>query len=125
MNPRSAITLAVRSLGLILAILALPATLRLVHEVIQSFFMGYGLALLSPFIQHDADEEPLNRIGWPVLFMLGLYLFLSGRWVIGRLLRGLDGTCPRCGYDTTAVTGPRCPECGTSLPKPSPPRSVH
>jgi len=78
--------------------------------------MGYGFALLSPFIQHNADEEPLNRIGWPILLILGLYLFLSGRWVINRILRGLDGTCPHCGYDITATKGPRCPECGEPIP---------
>lgn len=53
------------------------------------------------------------------LVALGLYLFLSGRWVIGRLTRGLawpgGGTCHKCGYDITGVDSPRCPECGTKM----------
>jgi hypothetical protein len=36
-----------------------------------------------------------------------------------RLLPHPDGTCPRCGYDTTGLWSDRCPECRESVPRPS------
>jgi len=46
-----------------------------------------------------------------VLLVLALHLMLGGRWLIRRLLRGLDGTCPACGH-APPERGCRCPECG-------------
>lgn len=46
-----------------------------------------------------------------VLFLLGLHLLLGGRWLIRRMLHGLDGTCPACGHPLPDE-GPRCTECG-------------
>jgi len=110
-------TLAVRFLGLVLVVFALPTIGRVTHDVLQDFCMGTGWSHLSPFVGYRSDEEHLSSIGSFAQFALGLYMFLNGRWIIGRLLRGLDGACPRCGYDITGVVGGRCPECGAKLPE--------
>ena len=91
---------------------AVVPVVRLLHEVIQGFCMGYGWDLLSPFIEFDSDRELTERSGWVAVLAFGLYLLFDGRWVIGRILRGLDGTCPKCGYDLKGVKGGVCPECG-------------
>ncbi|MCC7387543.1 MAG: hypothetical protein IT431_02115 [Phycisphaerales bacterium] len=48
---------------------------------------------------------------WLVLLALSLHLVLGGRWLIARMLRGLDGSCPACGH-ALPERGRRCPECG-------------
>jgi hypothetical protein len=113
MNQRSVITPAVRFLGLVFVATSLPEVGRFVHDLVQATCMGNGLSILSPFIQYDAEEEVLSRVGWLALFAIGLYLFLDGRWAIRRMLRGLDGSCANCGYDLRGVAGAVCPECGS------------
>ncbi len=119
MSPLPLVTIAVRFLGLVMAVVALPPVFDTLDRILQAFMMGYGFGFLSPFIDHG-DDDPGHKMGWFVLLALGLYLFLSGRWFIARLTRGLawpgGGTCPKCGYDITGVDSPRCPECGTKLP---------
>ncbi|QKK09000.1 MAG: hypothetical protein HND58_13070 [Planctomycetota bacterium] len=46
-----------------------------------------------------------------LLFLFGLYCLLGGRWLLRRMLRGLDGTCPGCGHPLPD-SGTRCTECG-------------
>src|SRR5262245_61134316 len=121
MTPRALCTIAVRFLGLVLAAWSLPTVGRVLHDTFQAFCMGYGLSFLSPFVEYEGDREPLGHIGSFAQLGLGLYLLLEGRWVIGRIVRGLEGTCPRCGYDITGNQSGRCPECGTKLPEPAQP----
>lgn len=49
----------------------------------------------------------------PVLLLLALavHLTFGGRWLIARMLRGLDGSCPACGH-APPERGERCTECG-------------
>src|SRR5262245_61382417 len=111
MTPHTLCTIAVRFLGLLLAAWSLPTVGRATHDAVQAFCMGYGLDFLSPFQMHN--NESMEHIGSFAQLGIGLYLFLGGGWVIRRLTRGLDGTCPRCGYDTAGNQSGRCPECGT------------
>lgn len=119
MNFLPLVTIAVRFLGLVLVVAAVPRVFEVLHRTFQAFLMGYGFDFISPLIDHGADD-PGHSIGWFVMLALGLYMFLSGRWFIARLTRGLawpgGGTCHKCGYDVTGVEGSRCPECGTKLP---------
>ncbi len=51
----------------------------------------------------------------PVVYCaIGLYTLLGGRWLINRILRGLDASCPSCGYSLRGVNSERCPECGVA-----------
>ncbi len=121
MNPLPLVTIGVRLLGLVLALLYVGSVGQLLLTLVSPLVLG-GSVGLQYFL---LDVDPSRRTGTPVLvqlalFSLGLYLFLSGRWVIGRLTRGLawpgGGTCHKCGYDITGVDSSRCPECGTKLP---------
>ena len=46
-----------------------------------------------------------------ILLALALHLMLGGRWLIRRMLRGLDNTCPACAHPFPDE-GRRCTECG-------------
>lgn len=120
MNPVPLVTIATRCLGLGLVVWHADAVGRLVAMLAypllypgQVSLPGYLLGL------SDGGTPAFVQL---LLFVLGLYLFLGGRWVIGRITRGLSwpggGTCPKCGYDVSAVESARCPECGTKLPPP-------
>ncbi|GMU20302.1 MAG: hypothetical protein AMXMBFR13_03990 [Phycisphaerae bacterium] len=43
----------------------------------------------------------------------GLYLFFGGRWIVDKAVPANRPYCPECGYDLTAATRNRCPECDT------------
>lgn len=112
MNPCTIVVISVRVLGLAAALVSLPVWGWFLHETVQAFCMGQGLSRLSLFVGYDPEQELLNRVGWLALLPIGMYLLMDGRWVIRRALRGLDGTCPGCGYDARGVQGGKCPECG-------------
>jgi len=111
MQARAVTTIGVRFAGLLMAAAAVVPAVSLVHDLVQSFCMGYGISKLSLFVESDSQQELLAQGGWLVLLAAGTYLLLDGRWVIGRIMRGLDGTCAHCGYDLRGVNG-ACPECG-------------
>lgn len=46
------------------------------------------------------------------LLLLALHLMLGGRWLLRRMLRGLDGSCPACGHQLPDNGANRCTECG-------------
>ena len=111
MEARAVTTIGVRFAGLVMAAAAVVPVVTIVHDLVQSFCMGYGISRLSLFVEYDSQQEPLAQGGWLLLLAAGAYLLLDGRWVIGRIMRGLDGTCAHCGYDLKGVKG-ACPECG-------------
>ena len=125
MNPLPLVTIGVRLLGLILIVLYAGSLLRFVGLLLYALMTpehGGLLARLWDSVRGIGGNIDLVGL---VMLALGLYLFLSGRWVIAHLTRGLSwpggGTCPKCGYDITGLTSSRCPECGTKLPaRPSP-----
>lgn len=108
---RAWISVAVRFTGLVMVAVSLPPVGHVANRIVTSFFMGNGLAFLSLAIDHGQDD-PGNWVGWMGLLVLGLYLFLRGRWVARHLARPFDRRCPSCGYDLHGTRGVRCPECG-------------
>lgn len=118
MSPRPWTMVMLRLIGLVLIVVSIPPTWWVVHRTVQGFAMGNGFDRLSPFVEYGRDDEIADRLGWVVLLGLGFYLFLRGRWVLRRCLRGLDGSCPSCGYDTQGLTVSRCPECGARIQAP-------
>ncbi len=117
MNPVPLVTIGVRALGLILVLLNLDSIGRLIATALHPLVYAGSVSLLAHLLDETYRNTPeFMRLA---LLALGLYLFLSGRWVIGRLTRGLSwpggGTCPKCGYDITGIDSARCPECGTKL----------
>ena len=76
-------------------------------------------------LQHIGGLRPLTVVGVAVravptivLLALALHLTLGGRWLIVRMLRGLDGTCPACGQPLPDQ-GTRCTECGFRFKRPA------
>lgn len=126
MNPLPLVTIGVRLLGLVLALLYIGSVGRLFITLVSPLVFGGSLGLQYFLLNTDpnrrTDTPELVQL---VLFSLGVYLFFSGRWVIARLTRGLawpgGGTCHKCGYDITGIDSARCPECGTKLLPRSPP----
>jgi hypothetical protein len=57
-------------------------------------------------------EHLLPALASVVLLALGLHMLLGGRWLLRRMLRGLDGSCPACGHPWPDAGAVRCPECG-------------
>jgi hypothetical protein len=116
MNPLVVVTIIVRFIGLVLVLWTVGGVVAIVLRIVFLAATGHGADAVGAFAPRDAERT--------AVFALGLYLFLSGRWVIGRLTRGLawpgGGTCHKCGYDLTGVDSSRCPECGTKLPAKSP-----
>lgn len=109
-TPRVVVTLLVRIGGLALAVAAMPFALeRIVNSILSvDFLLGGATAWGVVGVVMPTLVTVLLAAG-------GAYCFLSGRWVIARLLRGLgDGRhCSACGYDLQGVrAGSRCPECG-------------
>ena len=50
-------------------------------------------------------------------FVLGLYLFFGGHWVINKCIPSNRPYCPECGYDLSHNSPlTNCPECGVTLP---------
>jgi hypothetical protein len=119
---RSACTLAVRLIGLLIAGLSFSDAWQAFHTTFfnRIWFSQY-FAWLWPFSNYDADA--LNDAGRLVQFAFALFLLFGARLVARLLMRGIRtaGECPRCGYDISGVSGPACPECGTPIPARPPP----
>ena len=47
--------------------------------------------------------------------ILGLYLFLGGRWIVDKSIPSNRRYCHECGYDLTHTDSNCCPECGTEF----------
>ena len=59
-----------------------------------------------------AHPVPNTRLGYIPLWFLFLLFALAAKWLSGDRSRPPSGHCG-CGYDLTANTTGRCPECGT------------
>ncbi len=118
MDVEGALPVAVRFLGLALAVWAIPASWEVAHQTAQAFAMGHGVSAWSLWIDYGGEREIPDRFGHVLVLVVGVYLFLDGRWVIRRCMRGTAGRCARCGYDLRGLTIERCPECGLRAQKP-------
>ena len=52
----------------------------------------------------------VELVALPTLLLLGLWLLKTGLWP---RRRGDTPYCRKCGYNLTALTSERCPECGS------------
>jgi hypothetical protein len=116
-KPEAVATIAVRLLGLFLAIFLIENVLRSSADVIMRL-TGLRPSSRAGIATAVSYVGPASAA---VVFALGLYMFLSGKWFIRRIVRGLgpppEGICAGCGYDLAGLRVSRCPECGEKLPK--------
>lgn len=99
------VIVAVRLIGLLSISIAAPVFIQMLYGTIERM-LTIGL---------DVDVVRLFLFFWigpASQFALGVYLLFFGKRVVRWCLRGLDGKCPRCGYDLQGVRGDVCPECG-------------
>jgi len=116
-KPEEAATIAARLLGRLLGVYLLGAVLR----------SGADLAMRASGLRTSSRSGLAMAVSYvgpassTLVFALGLYMFLSGKWFIRRIVRGLgppaEGICPACRYDLAGLRVSRCPECGETLPR--------
>jgi len=118
-KPEALATIAVRLLGLALALYVLRPAAGTAAELLRQFSINSLSHTLGYYAPRHGYLAPQSAT--LLLLALGLYMFLSGRWFIRRIVRGLgpapEGICPACGYDLAGLRVSRCPECGEKLPK--------
>lgn len=112
-DPRVLVTVAVRLIGLLI----LGFGIGPIASALANF-----LPVLIPPMANIAT--PRAQILGAVLYivsmlltpLVGLYLLFGGRWIIAKILRGLDPRrCPSCGYDVASLNTEQCPECNAKL----------
>ncbi len=121
MKPDAWCTIAVRFTGFLLLVwssVAMSGGLNQSMNLGSVLSPGFGGANGSTAaLASLAINLLIGLIGPLTQTILGLYLFFGGKWVVRRLLKGVNwpgrSTCHKCGYELAGIEGGRCPECGT------------
>lgn len=103
-------TFVVRTLGLLMILAVVPILPMIVFGTLA---MGWDWLVSGPAWGPEWWYGSMAQM--LIVFVLlgvGLYLFLRGGWVVGRLTKGLPGACAYCGYKLSGIAAARCPECG-------------
>ncbi len=97
---------------------------RVLVKVIGVWFLAQGVSNLitQTFAVVQAYVRDPNYLGtsWleymPIYpassILVGLYLYLGGRWIADVAIPGNRPYCPQCGYDLASTAAGECPECG-------------
>jgi hypothetical protein len=114
--------LLLRLAGLALTLLALPAVLWWLLEILREGASGNFAYVrnMLPYPLQALLHFQSDTILWLGRTALGLYLLLGNRRLARWLCRGLSPsgpTCPSCGYPTSGLSADRCPECGSPIRK--------
>ena len=91
--------IAIRLTGLLILCLGIGDTASTIYVMVQWEPAGWW--------------RLFNYIGGPFMLVLGLVLLFAYRPIARRLIKGISGCCPACGYDLRGTTENRCPECGS------------
>lgn len=105
--------LVLKAIGVLLIGFSLPTVGRAVGELIYAYLEG------NQFAGYPANYwivQSLYYGGTFVQFLLGLYLFFGGKWLVNMAIPSNRPYCPECGYDLSRCKGAQCPECGIALP---------
>lgn len=108
--------LALRFLGILLALQAAP---RLLAPLFEAMLLGARVWSTSwPY-------QVSGMMPYAIQFVIGLYLIVGGRWVVNWLIPSNRPYCPECGYELTGLPDEgHCPECGTFYRRRSAPRDA-
>lgn len=108
MRKRYRMERTIRFSALVLLVIWFVASLIEVFDAIAGVFGG-EVNILGRLLRDLLLEAPFFVAGALLAGMSGTL----ARWVLPIPRTG----CPRCGYRIVALTEPRCPECGLSLPR--------
>lgn len=126
MSQRDLFKVLMKLVGLVMVILG---GIMAMYQLVATIYMRAILAD-SGMSQFGFDD---NWIGAFVLSMasmlavtlVGLYLFIGGRWILDIAFPYTPNRCRECGYDMFGVKGEVCPECAaTKLNQPDPTDSI-
>src|SRR5262245_11987829 len=106
--------LVLKAIGILLIGYSLPTVGRGAGELIYAYFEGRQFA---GYPSNYWIVQSLYYSGTFMQFVLGLYLFFGGKWIVNMAIPSNRSYCPECGYDLQSSKGACCPECGVALPR--------
>lgn len=103
--------LVVRAIGVLLLGLSVPMLVWDIGALIVQLGNSGGADAGATMLYHVP-----TMAGYGAQAAIGLYLLMGGDALVRYCLKGVRGRCSGCGYDITATTTGRCPECGMAVP---------
>ena len=108
MKYKTLFRLMLKAIGVWVLASALPSLVSMI-----GLFLRQTSATRSFRMATDDWYFLLNTVASGLHVAFGLYLFFGGKWIVDKAIPSNRPYCHECGYDLTAATRNRCPECGT------------
>ncbi|MHC4977174.1 MAG: hypothetical protein ACYTF7_11300 [Planctomycetota bacterium] len=114
MKYKTQVRLAVRLIGLLVALLTVSNLISLIVFGVIGFNTagaapGFDLLSLMYFVTQTESFGALTCI-------YAVVLFFRPNHIVNKLIPSNKSYCPECGYQLARPIGTHCTECGTALP---------